>query len=494
MEYRQLASRLIAIDLPGPTLDPAHREFLSRHRFSAVCLFRRNIESRPQLLAMIAELKELLGEELLIATDQEGGSVTRIPFRPTPPSPMALGAGGKSELSREVGRWVGEDLASLGIRWDLAPCLDVSSNPANPVIGERSFGSDPRQVAAHGLAWAEGLQQAGVMPCAKHFCGHGNTAVDSHLDLPTVAASRAELEATELLPFQLAAAAGIPALMTAHILYPALDPVYPATLSRAILHDLLRGEYGYRGIVVTDSTDMQAIAARYSPGQAAVRALRAGADLVLGLGDLAVKEEQVQAVAAALSGSELRASAEASLGRIGAAYERFRGASPTRPSDPSSTYRAAWEAGVTRFGEPPVARRGQRVLLLCPLRAPGSGAYQEGPSGQAVLRWLAEDFSVLPLLYTEAASLALPAAPEADLLLFATTGSKLMGPAELELAKRAFGLGLRGLHLALWNPYHTWQLRRPALASYGFSEEALGALKAALLGGEAPGHFPFSMD
>jgi len=173
------------------------------------------------------------------------------------------------------------ELASVGFDIDFAPVLDVHSNPANPVIGDRAFGAEPALVASLGVALLRGLRDGGLIPCGKHFPGHGDTAVDSHFELPTVGRARADLERIELPPFRAAVAADIPMMMSAHVVYPALDPLNPATVSRAILTDLLRGELGFRGVIASDDLEMRAISGRQDIAAAAVASLAAGADMLL---------------------------------------------------------------------------------------------------------------------------------------------------------------------------------------------------------------------
>ncbi len=179
------------------------------------------------------------------------------------PGNFALGAVDDPALTEAVARDLGAELAAAGITLNYAPDADVNSNPANPVIGVRSFGADPALVARHTAAWVRGLQAGGVAACAKHFPGHGDTRVDSHHDLPRITADRARLDACELAPFRAAVAAGVQAVMTGHLLVPALDPELPATLSQRILGGLLRDELGFSGVVVTDAVEMRAVADRY---------------------------------------------------------------------------------------------------------------------------------------------------------------------------------------------------------------------------------------
>ncbi|MDX2934194.1 glycoside hydrolase family 3 protein [Streptomyces ipomoeae] len=258
---------------------------------ASVGLFGRNITSPEQLAALTAQLRAE-HEDVLVAIDEEGGDVTRLEVRTgsSYPGNHALGAVDDVDLTREVAFALGRRLAECGVNLNWAPSADVNSNPANPVIGVRSFGADPDLVARHTAAYVTGLQAAGVAACTKHFPGHGDTAVDSHLDLPRIDADRALVDSRELAPFRAAIAAGSRAIMSAHILVPALDPDLPATLSRGILTDLLRGELGYDGLIVTDGMEMRAVAATYGIEHGSVLALNAGADAICVGGGLADDE------------------------------------------------------------------------------------------------------------------------------------------------------------------------------------------------------------
>ncbi|MGW7240116.1 glycoside hydrolase family 3 protein [Streptomyces sp. NPDC054804] len=258
---------------------------------AAVGLFGRNIASPEQLAALTAQLRAER-DDVLVAIDEEGGDVTRLEVHTGSsfPGNHALGAVDDAELTREVALELGRRLAACGVNFNWAPSADVNSNPANPVIGVRSFGADPALVARHTAAYVTGLQSAGVAACTKHFPGHGDTAVDSHLALPRIDATADVLHARELAPFRAAIAAGTRAVMSAHILVPALDPDRPATLSRTILTDLLRGELGYEGLIVTDGMEMQAISATYGIEHGSVLAIAAGADAICVGGGLADEE------------------------------------------------------------------------------------------------------------------------------------------------------------------------------------------------------------
>lgn len=255
-----------------------------------VVLYARNVGSREQAAHLTAELHQA-HQDSLVAIDEEGGDVTRVEAAAgsSYPGNLALGQVDDLVLTRAVAEAIGQDLGALGIDLDLAPVADVNSNPDNPVIGVRSFGDQPDRVAAHVAAFVDGLQTAGVAACAKHFPGHGDTSLDSHLELPTVSADAVALAAGPLVPFRAAIAAGVHAIMTAHVLVSAYDAV-PATLSRRILTGLLRHELGFGGLIVTDALEMAAVRKTVGVEEAAVRALAAGADAICVGHDLAGDE------------------------------------------------------------------------------------------------------------------------------------------------------------------------------------------------------------
>ncbi|WBB69771.1 glycoside hydrolase family 3 N-terminal domain-containing protein [Micromonospora sp. WMMD812] len=303
-----LAAAVLQPGFVGTTPPPWVRRWLGEG-LGSVVLFARNVVDPGQVAALTAELRAER-PDVVVAIDEEAGDVTRIESGrgSSRPGNFALGAVDDPALTEEVARDLGADLAGLGITLDYAPDADVNSNPANPVIGVRSFGADPALVARHTAAWVRGLQAGGVAACAKHFPGHGDTRVDSHHDLPVISGDRARLDATELAPFRAAVAAGVQAVMTGHLLVPALDPVLPATLSPQVLGGLLRDELGFCGVVVTDAVEMRAVAGRYGYAGAAVRALAAGADAICIGGERAGEEDARElrdAIVAAVVAGEL---------------------------------------------------------------------------------------------------------------------------------------------------------------------------------------------
>ncbi|CAM5371640.1 glycoside hydrolase family 3 protein [Streptomyces griseomycini] len=276
---------------------------------ASVGLFGRNIATPEQLTALTARLRAER-DDVLVAIDEESGDVTRLEVRTGSsfPGNHALGTVDDVALTREVAAELGRRLAACGVDFNWAPSADVNANPDNPVIGVRSFGADPALAARHTAAYVTGLQSAGVVACTKHFPGHGDTAVDSHLALPRIDADAALLSERDLAPFRAAIAAGTRAVMSAHILVPALDPDHPATLSRRILTELLRGELGYDGLIVTDGMEMNAIAGTYGIERGSVLALAAGADAICvggGLCDEGIVQRLQDTLVAAVRSGEL---------------------------------------------------------------------------------------------------------------------------------------------------------------------------------------------
>jgi len=292
---------LLMVGIPGPGLDRATRRRLAGLHPGGIILFRRNVRSLAQLRRLCTDLHRAY-PGILIGIDHEGGRVNRLPppFTAFPPA-ATVAAAGSPRVAFAVGRAMGRELASVGIDIDFAPVLDVLTHPRNRVIGDRAFGRAPAQVATLGLALARGLRAGGVVPCGKHFPGHGATRGDSHVVLPRVNRSRRDLARIDLLPFRRAVAARIPCIMTAHVLYPALDRSSPASLSFPIVTGILRRALGFRGVIVSDDLEMGAVAQRLSPEDAAVRAVAAGTDMLLVCADLGVAERARDGLAAALA-------------------------------------------------------------------------------------------------------------------------------------------------------------------------------------------------
>jgi len=343
---------------------------------AGVTLFGPNVEDRLQLDRLVASLRGAAAEPV-IAIDEEGGDVTRLAHQTGSdyPGNAALGAVDDVELTRSVYAALGADLARLGINLDLAPAVDVNTAADNPVIGIRSFGSDPDLVARHAAAAVAGLQSAGVAACAKHFPGHGSTSADSHLVLATVDAPLRVLRARDLPPFEAAIAAGVRAIMPSHLRIPELTGDLPASLSRRAQTDLLRGELGFTGVIVSDGLEMRAVSDRYGIPEAAVQAVIAGTDLLcLGrdqdhLSFLAVRAALVEAVRSErLPGQRLEEAAArvAELRAWTAAQALTVSAGPAEGADAAAIGLAAARRAIAVEGSLPALHRPLVIQLVPP--------------------------------------------------------------------------------------------------------------------------------
>ncbi len=510
------------MDFSGPEPSERLEHLIADTHIGGVVLFRKNVISANQVAGLTETMQALArsagAPRLLVTIDHEGGAVNRFfPCTVTaeapnsPPSPratplpgaMALGATADPSLAREAGRVAGRELRAMGIHMNFAPVMDVNNNPANPIIGARAFGEAPALVEAMGLAYIEGLQESGVAATAKHFPGHGDVIVDSHLALPRVDHGIARLEAVELSPFAAAARGGVAAIMSAHIIYPALDPSgAPATMSGPILGGILRERWGYRGLLLTDSMSMRAIADQYGAGEAAVAAVRAGCDVILALGPDALQQEILERLAGAIDNAEIAGPriVEA-LARIEATAERWGGEDSIRSAgstqadvagavgteDHLRTARRIAEAAVTlvrnRGGLIPLkpSRIGVEILspgfegygppdLTCALRRQG-----------ATVRELAAGDPV----------------PDVEAMIAVTCTRGTPDPAHVaritDLHRQA---GDRLVVVATGDPYDLLGFPEvPAyLATYGSDEPSLEAAARVLLGATKPqGRLPVSL-
>lgn len=309
--------RLFCLGFEGDALPP-HLAGWLRSGLGGAILFRRNYRDLPQIRRLTASLAEAARAPILIGVDQEGGRVTRFPppFLPLPPA-ARLGRLDDPEAVRRLSRAAGLELRAAGINWNLAPVLDLWTNPANTVIGDRAFGREPDRVARFGLAAIQGFREAGLLSTAKHFPGHGDTVADSHHTLPVSPQPRERWRDAELVPFRRAVIAGVPAVLVAHLRCPALDPDAPSSLSRRIIGGILREELGFQGVIASDDLEMQAILDTLDIGEAAVRFLEAGGDLIL----VCRREDRQRAALAAVEAAVR--SGRLSEPRLAASLERL---------------------------------------------------------------------------------------------------------------------------------------------------------------------------
>ncbi|MFB9326876.1 beta-N-acetylhexosaminidase [Paenibacillus aurantiacus] len=308
MTLAERIGQLIVAGVDGTAADAGAQRMIREQHVGGVIFYKDNLASAESVIRYVNQLKAWNAggaAPLLLSVDQEGGKVSRLPELKKLPNARVIGDAGDARLAEDVGEILARACAQLGLNVDFAPVLDINSNPANPVIGARAFGSGEKVVTEMGLATMKGIRSQGVIPVVKHFPGHGDTAVDSHLDLPVVNKGLDELKAFEWKPFEAAIREGAGAVMVAHILFPKVDPDYPASLSKTIVTDQLRGMLGFKGVVITDDLTMGAIADHYGMGEAAVLSVKAGADLVLIAHKYGNVDKAIAAITASVKRGEL---------------------------------------------------------------------------------------------------------------------------------------------------------------------------------------------
>jgi len=324
---RRDIGQLLIGSLPGTTITPEMRSLAREFQLGGVVLFSRNIEAPEQVAELAYDLQSLATESpLWVSVDQEGGRVARLkaPFTEWPPMAV-LGRSGDAALASRFAAALAVELRAVGITLDYAPVLDIHTNPKNPVIGDRALAETAESVAQLGAAVVKGLQENGVAACGKHFPGHGDTSVDSHLDLPLVEHPPDRIQRVECVPFRAAIAADVAFIMTAHILVPTIDEENPATLSTRIVKGMLRGELGFSGVILSDDLEMQAIARTWAVPDAAVRAIGAGCDAMLVCsGDYEAQAQALEALVHAVEDGRIaRTAFDDSQKRLRLAKERF---------------------------------------------------------------------------------------------------------------------------------------------------------------------------
>lgn len=479
-------------------------ELLASYQPSGFLFYSDDIASTESLRAQIASLQSQASYPLIFAIDQEGGpfnsyrsdKATRFPGN------MMLAATGKPELAKQLGLAMGQELAYAGLTMNFAPVVDVNTNPDNPIIGIRSFGDNPDTVSRYALAYSQGLEAAGIAAVAKHFPGHGNSIVDSHLDLPHIDSSLEYLREVDLKPFKTLLA--LPAIMSAHIVFEALDPHYPATLSPLVLSDLLRHDLGYQGVIISDYLDMQALMKSYSPGEAAVKAIEAGVDIVLVSSDAAQQQEIYQALEQAVATGRI------SQERLKASLDRITRLASTYPSQVATAAMPDYAKHQALAFE--IARQGSTLIHndgILPLRphhrltviTPEITGFGKEANLAEVLKHhgLANTSVIVPSNPdTIAINLALEQAQEADIILLGIyywLGTFPTGMQHLyaELTR----LDKPIIVISLANPDIEKYLKEPPsanLASYGFRESNLAALADILTGkANALGQLPIKL-
>lgn len=511
MTLQEMIGQRLMTGFPGTEMSPEFCQAVRKHKIGNVILFRENIRDRQQLKTLCRDIQELVrretGHPAFIAIDQEGGVVSRLPEDAVNvPGAMALGATGVPENACMAGKLIGRELRALGPNFNFAPTVDVNSNPHNPVIGVRSYGDDPEKVGQFAAQAVKGLMEGGVLCTAKHFPGHGDTNQDSHLSLPTVNKSLAELEKVEWVPFRRAIAAGIPAVMTAHILFPQLEPEkVPATMSRTILQGYLRQKLGFDGLIVSDCMQMKAIANHYGTVEGTLAAFRAGVDLVEITHDATLcAQAAVKALEAAQAGTLDMGEMEESVRRILELKARWVENFPEPAFDfaqAAAESRSLMEKTITQLHKPEGFSLGDRPLCI------GCDAYRVSLVGN-----VAEDGSpfareMAALLGGTGAQMTQdPQTGEIESLVARAKNhsSAVVGtynghlrPGQLELVRALANNGVATVVVALRNPYdlrdvpeNTWRI-----AAYEYSTESIRAVARLLLGqSTATGTLPVQME
>ncbi|MFC0335075.1 beta-N-acetylhexosaminidase [Paenibacillus sepulcri] len=285
MTLEEKLGQMIIAGVEGSSATEQTRKMIADEHVGGIIFYKNNLTSPEGVAAYVNRIKEWNrgsnSAPLFISVDEEGGRVSRLPGVSDLPTGRAVGKVNQPNYAAKIGSFLGEACSAMGINVDFAPVLDINSNPDNPVIGDRSYGATAKLVTDTGMEVMKGIQSTGVIPVVKHFPGHGDTSVDSHLELPVVNKSLTQLQSFEWLPFKEAVDEGVDAVMIAHILFPKLDPKYPASLSKTVITDELRGTLGFKGVVITDDLTMGAIAEHFGMGEAAVRTVMAGSDILL---------------------------------------------------------------------------------------------------------------------------------------------------------------------------------------------------------------------
>lgn len=463
---------------PGPLLDA-----IKRGNVGGVLLFafRDNIRSKAQVRAMLREIQDAARQgglpQVPVGVDQEGGSVIRIGYRATFPSAMAIGATGDPAYAERAARAVGEGLRADGIAVNHAPVCDVNSDPRNPVIGTRAFGDDAKRVSEFAAAWVRGSEGVGVATTPKHFPGHGHTSQDSHLVRPEANVDRATLENRELVPFRAAFAAGASGAMTAHVRYSALDPKDGATVSRAILTDLLRGELGFTGLAVTDSLDMKGITDALAPDQVVARAIAAGVDAAMVTTGL----DRQLAAAGWIDAGVDPARVKDALGRMAVFRDRFAVDVPDDDIDDMPARRLATEIAeraVTHHG-PPLPRLGSRIRVVT-----------FGSARQSFVEETADPLGALERALRARLGDRLAfgrdgRVPDGNGTLIVCTSNAAFQPDQAARARELLVQG--GVLCAIRSPYDASLVpNKPALLTYSDVPPSLEALAAVLAGERRP--------
>ena len=502
LSLQEKIGQMLVTGFHGHTPPDHILNWLRQGRIGGVILFARNIDTPEQVAELTKALHEAARRPILVAIDQEGGVVARLRDGFTEsPGAMALGAADAPRLTEEVSAVLATEMRALGINWNLAPAIDLTHYIHNPSVGVRSLGSDPLHVKRHALAQVLGFQGAGVAATAKHFPGKANTPMDPHVELPVIEGPLDDMWDTDLVPFRAVSDAGVAAGMLTHVQFKALEPEYPSTLSPAIIQGLLRRDIGYRGLVTTDCMEMKAVTDAYGPGESAVLAAKAGANVVL---FSHTREHQEAAYDALLDAAHIgrlpMEQIEYSVDRITEMKRRFaadKRPPPTVIRQPKhlETMEKAARAGTVLLRDAP------GLLPLGPMTRVAVIEFASSLEKVGLERGRETAFTALlrdrfPRLE---AALMDPSSPTgwqlkqadrlaeaADTLVLATRNAHLY-PAQLDAARRLIAAGKPCVLVCLRNPYDAGALEAGSvLLTLGDAAPSLEAAAEALVGGYEP--------
>jgi len=301
--------QLIFAGISSTELTTSDRKLITQYKVGGIIFYKENLQNPTQILRLLKTIKETNSGNkypLFLGIDEEGGRISRMPKDiQSLPSSLAIGNSNNVSFAYDIGRILGKELSTFGFNLDFAPVLDINSNPNNPIIGDRSFGNNAEVVSSFGIETMRGLQSENIISVIKHFPGHGDTDVDSHLELPTINKTKKQLEELELIPFKQAIHQNTDTVMIAHILLPKIDAAFPASLSKKIITGILRDEMGYDGVVITDDLTMKAITNNYTMEKAAVESIKAGSDILLIAHDFQNVEVAIQSIKKAIETGEI---------------------------------------------------------------------------------------------------------------------------------------------------------------------------------------------
>ena len=503
MTLQEKIGQRLMTGFPGLEMTEEFIQTVKKHKIGNVILFRENVRDCRQLKELCGQIQTLIraetGHSAFIAIDQEGGIVTRLKEDGVNiPGAMALGATGEPENAYRAGLLIGREMRSLGTNFNFAPTVDVNSNHKNPVIGVRSYGDDPHKVAEFAVQAARGFLEGGVMCTAKHFPGHGDTDLDSHLALPCVDKSLEQLERVDLVPFRAVVEAGIPAVMTSHILFPQIEPEHiPATMSRRIMTGLLREKLGFQGIIVSDCMEMAAIRTHYGVSEGTLAAFQAGVDLVeITHHPLWCGEAAQRLLEAAEAGQLNLEEMDASVNRI--LEYKARWIDQAQPCEFDFTAaaeesRLLMEQTITEVQAPEAPIRLQNPLCIgcSPYRVSLVGNVEEKQSNPFGLQMAQE-------LQGVCADMEKDPDPQQIAELVSLAGQQgcavvglfnaLVNPGQLVLVRALAEGGIPTVAVALRAPYDLRELPEGiwALAAYEYSPESIRAVAKVLRGERIP--------